>query len=66
MKSAKLIVSALAVVLLATPSFAQKPSSKSPGQSTAYVVVDGTVVGADPDVRIRSALEREWYSLHGE
>ena len=67
MTSAKLVVSALAVTLLTTPSFAQNPSAKYHGQPIAYAaVVDGTVIGADPDARIRSALQREWYSLHGE
>lgn len=66
MTSAKLVVSALAVTLLSTPGFAQNPSAKYHGQSTVYAVVDGTVVGADPDARIRSALQREWYPLRGE
>jgi len=29
-------------------------------------VVDGVVIGADPDARIRGALKREWDSRYGE
>ena len=67
MTSAKLLVSALAVTLLTTPGFAQNPSAKYRAQAIANAaVVDGTIVGADPDARIRSALQREWDSRYGE
>jgi len=62
---AKLILSALGVVLLATPASAAPPQYYGP-EAANYVVADGTVIGADPDLQIRSQLLREWGSLHGE
>jgi hypothetical protein len=63
--NSKLILSALGVALLATPSFAG-PRDHSLSAQSNNVIVDGNVIGADPDLRIRSALAREWDSLHGE
>ena len=64
---AKLILSALGVALLATPASAAPQSAQFYGPAAAnYVVVDGVVIGADPDLQIRSQLLREWGSLHGE
>jgi len=66
--NAKLLLSALGLALIATPAVAapndQAASSYRPSANT--VIVEGKVVGADPDARIRSALTREWDSLHGE
>jgi hypothetical protein len=56
----KLLLSALGIALLVGPAVAQR----LPDQSK--VVVNGKVVGADPDAQIRSQLLREWDSLHGE
>jgi hypothetical protein len=56
----KLLLSALGIALLAGPAVAQR----LPDQSK--VVVNGKVVGADPDSQIRVQLLREWDSLHGE
>ena len=70
----KLALAALAVAMLATPAFAAKPSrqlSLQPmpefqGLSSNDVVVDGRVIGADPDPQIRSQLLRESESLQGD
>jgi hypothetical protein len=56
----KLLLSALGIALLVGPAVAQR----LPDQS--IVVVNGKVVGADPDSQIRTQLSREWDSLHGE
>ena len=70
----KLVLSALGVALLATPAFAQKPhhqpshqlTTQFRGPATDDVVVDGRVIGADPDLQIRSQLSREYDSLQGD
>jgi hypothetical protein len=68
--NSKLILSALGVALLATPALAAP--NEEYGSALLYtppetiVVVEGAVVGADPDGRIRGALAREWESLRGE
>jgi hypothetical protein len=63
----KLILSALGAALLATPALAAPQSAQAYGPAAANsVVVEGVVIGADPDLQIRSALVREWGSLHGE
>ena len=65
--NSKLILSALGVALLATPAVAAPQSAKAFGPAAANTVVEnGTVVGADPDARIRGALMREWDSRYGE
>jgi hypothetical protein len=61
----KLILSALGVALLATPALAAP--TKFHGPSAANTVIEnGTVVGADPDARIRGALMRDWDFRYGE
>jgi hypothetical protein len=70
----KLALAALAVAMLATPAFAAKPSRQSSiqpmpefqGLPSNDVVVDGRVIGADPDPQIRSQLLRESESLQGD
>jgi hypothetical protein len=70
----KLALSALGVALLATPAFAQKPHHhRAPQLQTQFqnprsddVVVDGHVIGADPDPQIRSQLSREYEGLQGD
>jgi len=63
----KLILSALGVALLTTPAAAAPQSPQAYGPAAANsVVVDGVVIGADPDARIRGALKREWDSRYGE
>lgn len=63
----KLILSALGVALLATPAAAAPQSPKAFGPAVSNTVIEnGTVVGADPDARIRGALMREWDSRYGE
>ena len=63
----KLILSALGVTLLATPAAAAPQSAQAYGPAAANnVVVEGVVIGADPDLQIRSQLLREWGSLRGE
>jgi hypothetical protein len=68
----KLALSALGVALLATPSFAdnlyRQPSDQTKqfqGRSIDEVVVDGQVIGADPDPRIRGELSRDYGSSEG-
>jgi hypothetical protein len=70
----KLIFSALAIALLATPAIAgdthrhplsQKTTSIGDSASNDVVVHD-RVVGRDPDPSIRSEISRESDSLHGE
>jgi hypothetical protein len=56
----KLLLSALGIALLAGPAVAQR----LPDQSK--VVVNGKVVGADPDAQIRTQLLREWDFRYGE
>jgi len=62
--NSKLILSALGVALLATPASAA-PQAHGPSASNV-VIENGTVVGADPDARIRGALMREWDFRYGE
>ena len=65
----KLVLSALGVVLLAMPSLAQS-SNRQPPDHTARsqtasmneVVLDGRVIGADPDPHIRGELLRDYGS----
>ena len=60
--------------MLATPAFAEKPNRHlSPQPATEFqglpstdVIVDGRVIGADPDPQIRSQLLRESESLQGD
>ncbi len=66
-----LLLSALGVALLASPAFAQKPHHQEPQQQSQGitgndVVLDGQVIGADPDPQIRSQILREWDSREGE
>jgi hypothetical protein len=56
----KLVLSALGIALLAGPAVAQR----LPVQSK--VIVNGQVVGADPDSQIRAQLTREWDFRYGE
>lgn len=56
----KLVLSALGIALLAGPAIAQR----LPDQSK--VIVNGKVVGADPDAQIRTQLMREWDFRYGE
>ena len=56
----KLVLSALGIALLAGPAVAQR----LPDQSNA--MVNGKVVGADPDAKIRIQLVREWDFRYGE
>jgi hypothetical protein len=69
----KLVLSALAVAMLATPAFAEKQTRQSSHPPTEYqgvpsddVLIDGRVIGADPDAQIRSQLSREWSSRGGD
>jgi hypothetical protein len=71
-RNPKLALSALALALLATPAMAQKLQRQS-SQTTEFqgpaideVVVDGRIVGSDPDLRIRSELLRDYSSLEGD
>lgn len=65
---AKITLTALAIAtLVAAPAFAQqapKPRPQSaPQAATVYqnsVIVDGKVIGTDPDPRIRMELLREY------
>jgi hypothetical protein len=56
----KLVLSALGIALLSGPAVAQH----LPNQSK--VVVNGHIVGADPDAQIRTQLLREWDFRYGE
>jgi hypothetical protein len=56
----KLVLSALGIALLSGPAVAQH----MPNQSK--VIVNGQIVGADPDAQIRTQLLREWDSRYGE
>jgi hypothetical protein len=56
----KLLLTALGIALLASPAAAQRPSHQS------TVVVNGQVIGADPDPRIQFELLRDWDSLRSE
>ncbi len=69
----KLLLCALGVALLATPSLAQNPYRQPLDQAVQFqdraideVVSDGRVIGADPDPRVRSELLRDYGSLEGE
>jgi hypothetical protein len=69
--STRTALSAFAVALLATPSFAQNPHrqdqmSHFQGSSIDEVVLNGRVIGADPDPHIRSELMREHGSREGD
>jgi len=55
----KLVLSALSVALLSSPAVARAADQTN-------VVVNGHIVGADPDAQIRSQLAREWDSRYGE
>jgi hypothetical protein len=63
--SAKLVLTALGVALLAGPALAQKPADQYPVDQHK-VVVRGQIVGADPDAQIRTQLSREWDFRYGE
>jgi hypothetical protein len=63
--SAKLVLTALGVALLAGPALAQKPADQYPADQYK-VIVRGQVVGADPDAQIRTQLRREWDFRYGE
>jgi hypothetical protein len=56
----KLVLSALGIALLSGPAVARQ----LPDQSN--VVVNGQIVGADPDAQIRTQLLREWDFRYGE
>ena len=56
----KLVLSALVIALLSGPAVARQ----LPNQSE--VIVNGQVVGADPDAQIRTQLLREWDFRYGE
>lgn len=56
----KLVLSALGIALLSGPAVARQ----LPDQS--QVILNGQVVGADPDGQIRTQLLREWDSRYGE
>jgi hypothetical protein len=56
----KLVLSVLGIALLAGPAVARQPLHQS------NVVINGQVVGADPDARIRFELLRDWDSLRSE
>jgi len=67
----KSVLTALVIVLLATPAFSQGAHRHS--QATSFqtssidqVVLDGRVIGSDPDPRIRSELLRGYSSLEGD
>ena len=62
---AKLILSALGVALLAAPASAAPQAANGPSFGNV-VIENGTVVGADPDARIRGELMRQWDSRYGE
>jgi hypothetical protein len=72
--STTLILSALGVALLGASASAQMPQRQSLDQQIPYgenparddVVLNGRVVGRDPDRQIRSQLSREWDSLQAE
>jgi len=66
------VISALGVALLATPAFADNLNRQSSeetarlqGPAVNEVVHDGRVIGADPDLRIRSELLRDYDSSEG-
>jgi hypothetical protein len=63
--SAKLVLTALGVALLAGPALAQKPADQYSADQYK-VVVRGQIVGADPDAQIRTQLRREWDFRYGE
>ena len=63
--SAKLVLTALGVALLAGPALAQQPADQYPADQYK-VIVRGQVVGADPDAQIRTQLRREWDFRYGE
>jgi hypothetical protein len=56
----KLVLSALGIALLSGPAVARQ----LPDQSN--VIVNGQIVGADPDAQIRTQLLREWDFRYGE
>jgi hypothetical protein len=64
----KLVLSAVGIAMLATPALAQRPVHQASQQqsqlqaSTANdVIVDGRLVGADPDANVRLELRRDAY-----
>jgi hypothetical protein len=57
---AKLVLSAVSIALLSGPAVALQSSAPS------NVVVNGQIVGADPDAQIRTQLLREWDFRYGE
>jgi hypothetical protein len=75
MLDTKLVLSALGIALLATPAFAQNPHRQSSGwQTTEFesrahdgdAVLNGRIVGRDPDVRIRGELVRNIEPIDGD
>jgi hypothetical protein len=56
----KLVLSALGVALLSSSAVARQLPDPS------NVVVNGQIVGADPDAQIRTQLLREWDFRYGE
>jgi hypothetical protein len=54
------VLSALSVALLSSPAVAQRLVDQT------NVVVNGHIVGADPDAQIRTQLAREWDARYGE
>jgi hypothetical protein len=63
----KLAVAALGLAMLATPALAQRPYQASQHQTQTQapvadeVIVDGRVIGADPDANVRLELRRDAY-----
>ena len=56
----KTFLTALALVTaIAAPAFAQKSAPVSPNA----VVIDGQVIGQDPDANVRYDLRKSW--MHG-
>ena len=56
----KTLMTALALVtVIAAPAFAQK----APPPPSNAVVIDGQVIGQDPDANVRYELRKSW--MHG-
>jgi hypothetical protein len=59
------------VALLATPALAQKPHHYASGPYASVAtpapaaIEEGRSVGTDPDVNVRSELQRDWATSQG-
>ena len=65
----KLVLCAFGIAMLATPAFAQRSHRQQQqlqDRSVNEVIVEGRVVGADPDPQIRTQLLREVDGLQGD